>query len=899
MIRYFYFSFLIFLFIGFTIISAQTVSVAPYGVSPREADADENDAFPREYNALLNVGTETLMYLKAEVTDANIADGFWTLVEKPEGSTADFAIGETNLEENWTITHFTPDIVGKYVVRFTVNGVTDEVTINAGKYMGIADAGCANCHSGIASKWDETGHSTMLQRGLDGLLAPYYSENCIECHTVGYDTQADNDGFDDREFVFPDELFVGQYDNMVAAYPDAMKLANIQCESCHGPGSQHFGNKADNRITISLDSEMCARCHDSGDHHFRPAQLKYSGHSAPPSYPTGPGRASCARCHTTEGFIEYVSGEEVTEHDYSAFSCAMCHDPHDTYGDDGRHQLRTVSATLGNGFEVTEGGNGKLCMNCHQSRRDADTYTEEPQSHYGPHYMTQADMFNATNAVTFGYNLPSSPHIKAVPNSCAGCHMAESHPDEGIPYVGDHTFSMVDVISGEEHVEVCNECHGDVGESFDDKKYFDENFVADHDGDGVEEGIHDEVEGLMEELANLLPAAEGHDAYDPHDDVDETWSKVELKAAFNYQMVYYDRSHGIHNPAFTVALLKVSIEALKYGVITAGEMQHITDIPNDQGFQVRVVWTKFGADDNIAPDQVASYAVLRKVEGSEGPQNEDVYNGIASIPIGKTTVGNRFRLNNELWDVVADIPALQFGEYAAVVPTLQNNVVGGDTAWTTFKVLGKTESGIVAETGEMSGYSVDNLAPLPPTGFAAMLTDGKVDLTWEEAVDKDFQYFAVYRSETQGFEPSVSNILATTINTEYDDETIESGKTYFYKVAAFDYAGNRGETSAEIPIIVTSLISGSGIPTEYSLNQNYPNPFNPTTEISFGIPKSSNVKITIYNSVGKEVAVLVNRNLSAGYHTYKFDASRLASGVYFYNMQSDNFVNVKKMLLVK
>ncbi len=85
----------------------------------------------------------------------------------------------------------------------------------------------------------------------------------------------------------------------------------------------------------------------------------------------------------------------------------------------------------------------------------------------------------------------------------------------------------------------------------------------------------------------------------------------------------------------------------------------------------------------------------------------------------------------------------------------------------------------------------------------------------------------------------------------------------------------------------------------YKLEQNYPNPFNPTTKIRFELPKSSFVSLKIYNSLGKEVDELVNQKLSAGIFEETFNASMLSSGVYFYKLAADDFVETKKMLLVK
>lgn len=89
------------------------------------------------------------------------------------------------------------------------------------------------------------------------------------------------------------------------------------------------------------------------------------------------------------------------------------------------------------------------------------------------------------------------------------------------------------------------------------------------------------------------------------------------------------------------------------------------------------------------------------------------------------------------------------------------------------------------------------------------------------------------------------------------------------------------------------------IPNHYSLNQNFPNPFNPSTTIKFGMPKSENVKLVVYDMLGREVKVLVDEYRNAGFHEINFDASSFASGAYFYKLVTPNFVEIKKMLLVK
>jgi hypothetical protein len=99
------------------------------------------------------------------------------------------------------------------------------------------------------------------------------------------------------------------------------------------------------------------------------------------------------------------------------------------------------------------------------------------------------------------------------------------------------------------------------------------------------------------------------------------------------------------------------------------------------------------------------------------------------------------------------------------------------------------------------------------------------------------------------------------------------------------------------PVGIHSI--SSSVPNEYSLLQNYPNPFNPVTTIKFNLPKVTDVKLIVYDVLGKEVSKLFNGKLSTGSYSYTFDASKLSSGVYFYKLIAGDFVSVKKMMVLK
>lgn len=88
-------------------------------------------------------------------------------------------------------------------------------------------------------------------------------------------------------------------------------------------------------------------------------------------------------------------------------------------------------------------------------------------------------------------------------------------------------------------------------------------------------------------------------------------------------------------------------------------------------------------------------------------------------------------------------------------------------------------------------------------------------------------------------------------------------------------------------------------PNAFGLSQNYPNPFNPTTTIRYGLPSRSHVTLTVFNTLGQQVATLVNESEEAGYHDVRFDGSGLASGMYFYRLQAGSFVQTKELLLLR
>lgn len=573
---------LIVLFAGTTIAQAQQIAARP--LTPQEIHDTFGENVPANVFAsggLLTVGIGENVYLEAQVPKGTVVSGVvWSVEDRPlGGSVADFmdsplpsemeiySPGDRVVLEVADRKLFIPDIEGRYTVKAVVSTDGDPIVMEAfvtgALYTGVgiidgmspAYPQCALCHPENANGWSETNHSTVFARALDGMVSSHWNESCVECHVLGKNPAADNESFlsiaEEIGWTFPETLEPGNW----AALPDELKeKANVQCEHCHGAGSEHHGDIT--TISVSLSSGDCGQCHDEDPYHRINQEWNLSNHSVATRYPTGPGRGSCVQCHSGIGFIEELDGVAEKSTDYEAIVCAACHDPH---GGENEHQLRTLAdITLKNGHVVTEGGNGKLCMNCHQSRRNADEYVQgNVSSHYGPHYGIQGDLFNGTNAIEYDGKVKgqASGHLYALENSCASCHMQAAADNQR---AGGHTFKLVndngtpdDESDDIDMVAGCMDCHGEL-ESFDD-------FTADYNFDGTAEPIQTEIKHLMEALAMHLPPV-GSPEVELSSDIEYT--DAEKKGLFNYRATYQDHSFGMHNPKYISSMLRASIEDL-------------------------------------------------------------------------------------------------------------------------------------------------------------------------------------------------------------------------------------------------------------------------------------------------------------------------------------------------
>lgn len=206
-------------------------------------------------------------------------------------------------------------------------------------------------------------------------------------------------------------------------------------------------------------------------------------------------------------------------------------------------------------------------------------------------------------------------------------------------------------------------------------------------------------------------------------------------------------------------------------------------------------------------------------------------------------------------------------------------------------VLGRTTP------GERTAQITWGALPVELTGFTSLVYNSNVDLSWKTLEEVNNAGFEVERklAATDNWVKVgyVEGHGTTTTSYIYSftDRNLASG-SYNYRLKQIDYNGNFEYHNLSSEVII-------GTPGNFSLSQNFPNPFNPETKINFQIPTSGNVTLKVYDNSGKTVATLINSSMDAGYHTATFNASSLPSGVYFYKLESQGFVKVMKMALVK
>ncbi len=189
-----------------------------------------------------------------------------------------------------------------------------------------------------------------------------------------------------------------------------------------------------------------------------------------------------------------------------------------------------------------------------------------------------------------------------------------------------------------------------------------------------------------------------------------------------------------------------------------------------------------------------------------------------------------------------------------------------------------------SKTGAGLDIAVKN-GTLAPVSSNIHLQSG--ELTHNNNIPMNSGSVTVQFNFTAGGTPTIDTIWATGLATNSNNNT--SGDDWNW--------ANSKRVVVRNPVGVISTTSG--VPENYSLSQNYPNPFNPSTKIRFGLPKESEVKLSVFDMTGKEAGVLVNGILNAGEYEAEWNPSQLSSGVYFYVLKTADFSDTKRMIFLK
>lgn len=188
------------------------------------------------------------------------------------------------------------------------------------------------------------------------------------------------------------------------------------------------------------------------------------------------------------------------------------------------------------------------------------------------------------------------------------------------------------------------------------------------------------------------------------------------------------------------------------------------------------------------------------------------------------------------------------------------------------------------------------IVPVELTSLTANVNDDIVTLEWTTATEINNHGFEIERSfdqsnwRTIAFKEGKGTTSQPQQYSFSDDISDVSAHKLLYRLKQVDFNGSYE---------YSNIIELDVVPKSFSLSQNYPNPFNPITTIEYGIKEKSDVVITILNSIGEKVAVLVNETKEPGHHTVTFNAEQLPSGIYFYQLKANNFVETNKMILLK
>lgn len=334
----------------------------------------------------------------------------------------------------------------------------------------------------------------------------------------------------------------------------------------------------------------------------------------------------------------------------------------------------------------------------------------------------------------------------------------------------------------------------------------------------------------------------------------------------------------------------------------------ITDVPDDQGGQVRITIARSDRDTlGLALEPVSRYNIWQRVDdpaalaASPGSEPIIIDSGEGRFLVTAPTAV----LPGGTWELIGSFDATNTDEYQYRATTLADSSASG-TPYSVYIVSAHTtnpDAWFVSEPD--SGYSVDNLAPAMPMSLAgdqSIIPEG-LELTWDPNTENDLAGYHVYRGLTSDFVPGPGNLIASPTDPYIFDGDWQWDSGFFYKVSALDSHDNESPYALLLPDDVTGD-DPPAVPLASYLEQNFPNPFNPVTSIAFGLANPVHVCLRIYDASGRLMRTLVDERKDAGHYTIDWnglgnDGHQAASGVYFYKLVAGSFRETRKMILLR
>ncbi len=363
---------------------------------------------------------------------------------------------------------------------------------------------------------------------------------------------------------------------------------------------------------------------------------------------------------------------------------------------------------------------------------------------------------------------------------------------------------------------------------------------------------------------------------------------------------------------------------------TPGHVKSI-EIGNDNFFQEPQVFLTI--DDGGFPPNISFMAYVADDNGRENVEVVLIKKPGTNVPDTIYAVMDDMAIGNIDAEPNDEIVALTIGIPSPVYIFNDTTVSGNHFPYSTNYryVFGNTSSLTSSSSISIADFDGDGDNDILTTGFSSdeiillrnlgnfsfadeeiitRQTEGFVVMDYENDGDKDIVTMN-RRLETNGISVFLNDGLGNFTTRENCYFPYADGVPWSIIASDFDLDGRTdiAITSTSDSLYVLYNLGGGTvgikdldneeIPVAFSLAQNFPNPFNPTTTIQFSLPQAGNISLKIFNLLGEEVKTLVNDFKQSGKHSVQFNANNLASGIYFYRIQAGNFVETKKMILIK